>query len=100
MITGLPEERAAKLTLLESIAQSQAAMARILDTLADITSYSEETAVHLAHEAERMTRYQEAMMKMLAGLSLPPQYFGVPEPPWINTDLAVAVEAPHGRTGG
>ncbi|ANS75589.1 hypothetical protein AWM70_14095 [Paenibacillus yonginensis] len=87
-----PTEQEAKLQLIMSISRSQNAVARILDSLADISSYSEETAGLLAHEVHRMTRYQQAMASLLTGLQMHRQYTGVPAKPWINAGSATSIE--------
>jgi hypothetical protein len=79
-----PTEQEAKLQLMISLSRSQNALARILDSMADVSSYSEETALILAHNVQRMTRYQQAMASLLTGIELHRQYKGVPTPPWLN----------------
>lgn len=78
-------EHEAKLQLLLSISRSQNALARILDSLADVSAYSEETALLLAGNAERLVRYQQAMASLLSGIELNRQYTGIPSSPWLNT---------------
>lgn len=79
-----PSEHEVKLQLLLSISRSQNALARILDSMADISAYSEETALQLAQNAERLVRYQQAMASMVSGIELYRQYTGTPSPPWLN----------------
>ncbi|WP_138496613.1 hypothetical protein [Paenibacillus pinistramenti] len=81
-------EREAKLELILSISRSQNAIARILDSMADVSYYSEDTARSLAEQARQMARYQQAMASMLTGITLHPQYTGIPAAPWINAGVA------------
>ncbi|WP_199909936.1 hypothetical protein [Paenibacillus sp. CAA11] len=97
MITGLSEEREAKLNLIGAIAQSQTAVARILDSIADLSSYSEETAGHLAVHIGQMAKYQQAMAQLLTGIAFPPVYHGTPESPWMNKDLIPLIAGPFMR---
>ncbi|WP_223069500.1 hypothetical protein [Paenibacillus caui] len=94
MLTQLPlSEREAKLQLILSISRSQNALARILDSMADVSAYSEETARALAHHVNRMSGYQQAMASMLTNIVLHRQYTGIPSPPWLNTDTVSPLES-------
>ncbi len=86
-------EHEAKLELLLSISRSQNAIARILDSMADVTAYSEETAQLLARHADRMVHYQQAMATMLTGITLYRQYVGIPSSPWINARTVTPLNA-------
>lgn len=83
---SLRDERDAKLQMVLSISRSQNALARILESIADVSSYSEETALSLAHHVECMTRYQQAMASMLMNIPLNRQYSGIPSAPWLNPE--------------
>lgn len=83
MSTGCSVE-GAKLQLVESIAKSQAAMARMLDSLADISEQSPDIARHLAENIKILTRYQQAIAQTVCGISLHQVYYGTPSSPWIT----------------
>lgn len=92
-ISSLRNERDAKLEVILSISRSQNALARILESIADVSSYSEETALTLANHMDRITRYQQAMASMLMNITLNPLNTGVPSAPWINPDKGVFIES-------
>lgn len=72
-----------KLEFIRSIARSQTAMARILESLADVSEHSGETAAHLAHNISAITKYQHTMAQTVCGVSLHRVYYGTPSSPWI-----------------
>lgn len=86
-------ERDAKLQLIMSISRSQNALARILDSMADVSACSEETAHAFIQQADRITQFQQAMASMLANIELRRQYTGIPTAPWLNPDKGVALES-------
>lgn len=83
MIHNLGAAETAKLKLIDSIAQSQVAMARIMSSLADITEHSEATARHLAENIKVLTKYQDAIARTVCGITLHRVYNGTPTSPWI-----------------
>lgn len=89
--TSLRDERDAKLQVILSISRSQNALARILESIADVSGYSEEAALALAHHADRMTRYQQAMASMLTNIALNRLNTGIPSAPWLNPDKDVEI---------
>ncbi|GIP55069.1 MULTISPECIES: hypothetical protein [Paenibacillus] len=90
---SLLSEREAKLQLIISISRSQNALARILDSMADVSACSEETARSFIQQADRMTRFQQAMASMLANIELHRQYTGIPTAPWLNADKVTPLES-------
>ncbi|GIO66206.1 hypothetical protein VQ056_16505 [Paenibacillus sp. JTLBN-2024] len=85
-------EQEAKLELIASIARSQQALARILGSIADISSHSELSARSLSENIRLLTQYQAAMCEMLQGITLCHPRSGTPAPPWLN-----ASRLPHAR---
>lgn len=83
MIRDLGAAEAVKLKLIDSIAQSQVAMARMMNSLADITGHSEATARHLAENISILTKYQDAMARTICGITLHRVHYGTPTLPWI-----------------
>ncbi|MUG44098.1 hypothetical protein [Paenibacillus woosongensis] len=83
MTAGIGSVEASKLRLIDSIARSQTAMARILDSLADVTDHSAETARRLAHNIQVLARYQQAIAQTVCGITLHQVNYGTPSMPWI-----------------
>lgn len=92
-IPTLRDERDAKLQVILSISRSQNALARILESIADVSGYSEETALTLANHMDGITRYQQAMASMLMNITLNRLNTGLPSTPWLNPDKGVAIES-------
>ncbi|MDO7906992.1 hypothetical protein Q5741_11250 [Paenibacillus sp. JX-17] len=80
----LRQERAAKLAMMESIAASQQALARMLHCIADISSYSDSTAKSLAENIRLLTQYQGQMAFVISGIEWQRQHYGTPSLPWFN----------------
>jgi len=81
-------ERAVKLEMIRSIARSQAALASILESIAELTEHSELTARKLSDNVRILSHYQSAMCRMMSGISLHRQKTGVPAAPWLSTTCA------------
>ncbi|MBT2283514.1 hypothetical protein MHB43_26230 [Paenibacillus sp. FSL H8-0317] len=77
-------EQEAKLALIESIAHSQQALARILDSVASVTAHSEVSARSLAENIRLLSRYQEEMSRMVTGIRLARIQHGEPGLPWLK----------------
>lgn len=92
-VSSLQNERDAKIQVILSISRSQNALARILESIADVSGYSEETALTLANHMDRITRYQQAMASMLMNLTLNPLNTGIPSAPWLNPDKRVFIQS-------
>ena len=97
MRLSLQAEEDAKLRFIDSIGQSQMAMARILGSLADVTELSGDTARHLVHNIEKLTKYQEAMARTVCGLSFHRVYYGTPSSPWISQSCYAVKDAARGE---
>lgn len=88
---------AAKQDLIRAIARSQNAMARILESLGDVSIESRETAAHLAQNIATLTEYQNTMALAVCGVSLHRVYIGTPSPPWITTQCYQANNITRGE---
>ncbi|MNJ30481.1 hypothetical protein D3C77_250800 [compost metagenome] len=97
MILRIGSVEASKLRLIDSIAKSQAAMARILDSLADVSDHSAGTARHLAQNIQALTRYQQAIAKTVCGITMHQVYYGTPSKPWITNECYPANFAAQGE---
>lgn len=84
MSGGLLSEHAVKLEMIRSIARSQAALAAILESIAEITGQSELTARKLSDNIRILSGYQSAMCRMMSGISLHEPKQGVPAAPWLS----------------
>ncbi|MDN4604532.1 hypothetical protein B2I21_14100 [Chryseobacterium mucoviscidosis] len=80
----LRREQEAKLSLIESIAHSQQALARILDSVASVSAHSEVSARSLAENIRLLSRYQEEMSRMVTGIRLAQIQHGEPGEPWLK----------------
>ncbi|MEO2206307.1 hypothetical protein ABGV42_21540 [Paenibacillus pabuli] len=80
----LQREQEVKLALIESIAHSQHALARILDSVASVTAHSEVSARNLAENIRLLSRYQEEMSRMVTGIRLARIQQGEPGLPWLK----------------
>ncbi|MNJ55089.1 hypothetical protein D3C77_505630 [compost metagenome] len=97
MIAGISSAEASKLRLIDSIAKSQTAMARILNSLADVSDHSADTARHMAQNIRILTKYQQAMAQAVGGISLHQVYYGTPSSPWIMKSCYPANTAARGE---
>ncbi|WP_019638566.1 hypothetical protein [Paenibacillus fonticola] len=97
MMAGIGSAEATKLRLIDSIAKSQTAMARILDSLADVSDHSAETARHLSKNIQVLTKYQQAIAQTVCGITLRQVYYGTPSPPWIIESCYPANTAARGE---
>ncbi|PYE48301.1 hypothetical protein HUB98_11315 [Paenibacillus barcinonensis] len=85
----LQREQEVKLALIESIAHSQQALARILDSVASVSSHSEVSARSLAENIRLLSRYQEEMSRMVTGIRLSRIRYGAPGLPWLKDPACV-----------
>ncbi|MNB78220.1 hypothetical protein D3C81_267270 [compost metagenome] len=76
-------EQAVKLEMIRSIARSQAALAAILESVAEVTGHSELAARRLCENVRVLSEYQSAMCRMMSGISLPRPREGEPSSPWL-----------------
>lgn len=97
MSYSLVAMEAAKQDLIRAIARSQTAMARILESLADVSTESRETATHLAQNIATLTEYQRTMAQAVCGVSLHRVYFGTPTSPWITKKCYQANDITRGE---
>ena len=96
MSTELFNSEAVKHKLIDSIAMSQTALARILSSLADMSEHSLDTARHLAQNIEILAKYQNAIARSVCGISLHRVHYGTPSSPWITKSCYKATDAAQG----
>ncbi|WP_340025526.1 hypothetical protein MHI24_10235 [Paenibacillus sp. FSL K6-1096] len=100
MSGGLLSEHAVKLEMIRSIARSQAALAAILESIAEVTGQSELTARKLSDNIRILSGYQSAMCRMLSGISLHEPKEGVPAAPWLSKACSEGKAGKRRSTGG
>jgi hypothetical protein len=82
-----------KVEILESLSRSQRALARIIESMADISGTSEVSAMNLQQNIEAITRYQETLMVKLFGIRPSRVRSSLPARPWTNTSMNVLAGA-------
>ncbi|MFS0723264.1 hypothetical protein [Paenibacillus sp. 1P07SE] len=80
----LSREREAKLELLASLARSQLALARILESVADVAACSPDSARALQRELRAMTRLQQSVAASIAPLRIARVRSGKPGRVWLS----------------
>ncbi|MRN56051.1 hypothetical protein [Paenibacillus monticola] len=93
-------EHAVKLEMIRSIARSQAALAAILESIAELTGQSELTARKLSDNIRILSQYQSAMCRMMSGISLHRPKQGIPAAPWLNHNMRQRKLQSTRSTGG
>ncbi|EFM08960.1 hypothetical protein PaecuDRAFT_4425 [Paenibacillus curdlanolyticus YK9] len=83
------KERAVKLELAASIARSQHALARILESIADVAERSDPLARTLKENVERLARMQQMLMESATGLRLGKPRLGRPAEPWLQRQAGI-----------
>ncbi|NWL88831.1 hypothetical protein DMN77_14810 [Paenibacillus sp. 79R4] len=96
MMIDLHAREKAKISVIESIARSQMALARILDSMADVT-HSEGTARHLVENVKILMEYQQAIARTICGVTLHHVNYGTPSSPWITNTCYAAKDATRGE---
>ncbi|ASR46124.1 hypothetical protein B4V02_05175 [Paenibacillus kribbensis] len=81
---SMRREREIKLDMLESIAASQHAVARMLNSLADLTPHADVSTTRLEETIRILSNYQGEITQMLAGIPLRRQVYGKPTRPWLH----------------
>ncbi|HEY2492464.1 MAG TPA: hypothetical protein VGI33_06095 [Paenibacillus sp.] len=92
----LGKQQEAKISLVNSIALSQNALARILSSIADVSSHSEISARSLQDNIRLLTQYQSTMCRMMTGIQLHCHKDGVPTLPWLNLTQVSNLNLPSG----
>ncbi|MCZ8519159.1 MULTISPECIES: hypothetical protein [Paenibacillus] len=78
------EENKVKLHLLHSLARSQRALARMLESMAQVVDTSPATASELSAAVRTMAGYQRALAVKMVGLRIRKTRRGVPGAPWLS----------------
>lgn len=82
------QEWAVKLRLMDAIAKSQEAIARILANVADVTDAAGVHPKTLEEHVRALVGMQGALLRTVTGKSWRPPVKGTPASPWLNDRLA------------
>ncbi|WP_431087114.1 hypothetical protein [Paenibacillus sp. 8b26] len=89
---SMRREREIKLDMMESIAASQHAVARMLSSLADLTPHADISAARLEENIRLLSNYQGEITQMLAGIPLRRQVYGKPAQPLLQLPVSKTQE--------
>jgi len=73
-----------KLQLMEAIARSQEALAKILESVADVTDHVGVAPATLHEHVRVLNGMQGALLKTVTGRSWRPPVIGTPAAPWLS----------------
>lgn len=73
-----------KLDILESLARSQRAISRIIESVADVSSSSDKAANHVLENLDIITKYQHEIANKLFNIHVSHLKKGHPSAPWLN----------------
>jgi hypothetical protein len=76
-----------KLDILQSLAASQKALARMVENIADITDHSESLSQYLRDNIEAISKYQRTLAVKMTGMTFPERKRGNPAKPWIHQQI-------------
>jgi hypothetical protein len=95
-------ELKARAAMLGSLARSQQALARILDSVADISEHSPHAARLLREQAGSLTAYQESIAETVTGLAWRRRVRkrGRAGEPWLQPGLRLGRRASFEEAGG
>jgi hypothetical protein len=83
----LQREWETKLQLISAITRSQAALAKILESVADVTDTAGVSPKTLHEHVRVLTGMQGALLKMVSGTSWRPPVKGTPASPWLSDGI-------------
>ncbi|MBB6635847.1 hypothetical protein [Cohnella thailandensis] len=87
-MSKLGKEWEVKLNLLRSITRSQEALARILESVADVSANSETSAAEFREHIRVLSNMQKALLGAVTGMGWQSPKEGVPSPPWLAKQVA------------
>lgn len=82
-------EQQIKLDILESLARSQRALARIIESVADSVESSPQLAGQIAGNLASIVGYQRILAKKIIGLPIRVKQQGTPRQPWMNANTGI-----------
>ncbi|SFA93633.1 hypothetical protein SAMN05216312_102362 [Cohnella sp. OV330] len=99
-MSRLNAEWEAKLAMLKAIARSQEAMARMLESAADVSAAGVPSVSSLREHVRVLTGLQAEMARSVAGVSWTPPKQGRPVGPWLKKAAAVRLTIVGARGDG
>nr|WP_245247435.1 MULTISPECIES: hypothetical protein [unclassified Paenibacillus] len=72
---------------MNSLARSQRALARILESVADVTVKTRAAEQRLVEQIEAISRYQRQIAVKMIGIKIRRKRVGAPKKPWVNITL-------------
>ncbi|MBW7474520.1 hypothetical protein K0T92_07160 [Paenibacillus oenotherae] len=84
MMSLLRKEQESRIELIRSIARSQGAIARILDSIADISEHTPEVKKSIRENMRSLTAMQLTMAETVSGLRMRRVRQGSPARPWLH----------------
>jgi len=85
-----------KLNLLHAITKSQEALARILESVADVTEPGVPAAAAMRDHVRVLSNLQSALSRAVTGTGWQAPRIGEPLPPWLS-DLVCRADLPAGE---
>lgn len=79
----LDEQDRVKLHILNSLARSQRALARMMESMADVVGQSEPAAQKLVEQIDAISRYQREVAVKMIGVKIRRRKTGAPGRPWL-----------------
>jgi hypothetical protein len=100
-MSGRITEREAKIELVTAVARSQMAIARMLESMADLSGLSPFEARAIAENIRLLTNLQQSLTESVAGTRLCERRTGLPGRPWLAAELRMPRPSMHAaaRTG-
>lgn len=86
-------ENRLKLDILESLARSQKALARMIENMADVTGQSDAASRELVSNAKWIGKYQIALAEKMTGMRIAYVKLGNPGKLWLNPKLKSLLHA-------
>lgn len=83
-----------KLDLLESLALSQRALARIIESVTQCIEASPPLARQVAENLEIIAKYQQVLTRKITGIQISEKHIGTPAQPWVNPRAKVHSKSP------
>lgn len=78
-----------KLDILHSLARSQRAIARMMESIADVTTVSPQTAMHVTKNMESMNKYQRVLGDIMLGIRIKKVRRSMKGKLWINENAKI-----------
>ncbi|MFD2612386.1 hypothetical protein [Paenibacillus gansuensis] len=80
-----------KIDILESLARSQKALAKIIENMAEQTEHAHGLSENLAENMQALSKYQLSLASKMSGITVHSKRYGLPGRPWLHRRLTVTV---------